>query len=193
MSILLRASEIVGRPVVTLGGDDLAQVRDVVFEGSYGGLAGFTLAKRSTFGGPIDLVLPWSAMVALGPDAVMVADAEALSSEPLAPWSTSEGDVLGDRVVTDEGVELGQVIDVVIEVTDARAAVVGCEMEPVAGLEPAHGRKGRRLFIPWAEALASSGEAVIVPAGALDYVADDFAGFGAAIDGFRSRLHESRS
>ena len=109
VSILLRVSEIVGRPLVTLGGDDLAQVRDVVFEGAYGGIEGFTLAKRSTFGGPINSVLPWSAVVALGPDAVMVADAEALSTEPLAPSSSSEGDVLGDRVVTDEGVELGHV------------------------------------------------------------------------------------
>lgn len=188
MSILLRVREIVGRPVVTLGGDALGQVRDVAFTDSHGDLAGFTLAKRTTFGGPMKEVLAWSAVVALGPDAVMVNDGDALSSGPLAPASSGDGDVLGDQVVTDGGVNVGSVVDVVIEVTDGRAGVVGYEIEPSAGFEPEHGRRGRRLYIPWADALAASGEAVIVPAAAVDYIADDFAGFGAAIEGFRSRL-----
>lgn len=188
MSILLRVREIVGRPVVTLGGEAVAQVRDVAFVADHGDVAGFTLAKRTTFGGPMKEVLAWSAVVSLGPDAVMVNDEQALSSGPLAPPSSSDGDVLGDRVVTDGGVELGSVVDVVVEVTDGRAGVVGYEIEPAAGFEPVHGRRGRQLFIPWDDALAASGEAVIVPAAAVDYIAEDFAGFGAAIDGFRSRL-----
>jgi sporulation protein YlmC with PRC-barrel domain len=90
--------------------------------------------------------------------------------------------------VTDGGVDVGSVVDVVIEVTDGRAGVVGYEIEPGEGFEPAHGSRGRRLYIPWADSLAASSEAVIVPAAAVDYIADDFAGFGAAIEGFRSRL-----
>lgn len=188
MSILLRVKEIVGRPVVTLGGDDVAQVRDVAFTGSDGQLAGFTLAKRSTFGGRLKDVLPWSAVVALGPDAVMVDDEGALASGALASGSGDGGDVMGSRVVTDDGVELGSVVDVIVEVDDGHAAVVGYEIEAAAGFEPAHGRRGRQLYIPWSDSLAASGEAVIVPAAAVDYVSDDFAGFGASIEGFRTRL-----
>ncbi len=176
--------------MVTLGGEAVAQVRDVAFAGGHGDLAGFTLAKRTTFGGPMKEILAWPDVVSLGPDAVMVNDEEALSNGPLAPGSSGDGDVLGDRVVTDGGVELGTVVDVIIEVTDGRAGVVGYEIEPGAGVDPIRGRRGRPLYIPWADALVASGEAVIVPAAAADYIADDFAGFGAAVEGFRSRLQE---
>lgn len=191
MNLLLRASEIVERPVVTLGGDDVAQVRDVVFSGSNGDVVGFTLAKRGLFGGRLREVLPWRGVVALGPDAVIIADQAALSFEPLATDGTSEqgdGDVLGDKVITDSGVELGRVIDAVIEVSAGSARVVGYEMDPAPTFEPVHGRQGRRLFVPRPETLAASNQVVVVPAAAVDYVADDLAGFGEAIDGFRSRL-----
>ncbi len=126
MSLLLRVSEIIERPIVTLGGDDIAQVRDVVFVEAGGGVAGFTLAKRSRFGGPLREVLPWSAVVALGPDAVMVADEGAIGSGPLVSAegasSSGDGDVLGDRVMTDTGVELGEVTDAVVEVAGESAA-----------------------------------------------------------------------
>jgi sporulation protein YlmC with PRC-barrel domain len=185
-------SEIVGRPVVTLAGDDLAQLRDVVFDDAEGEVVGFTLAKRSRFGGRLKEVLPWSAVVALGPDALMVGDEGALTAGPLTPETDTpgrgEGDVLGDRVITDGGVELGRVVDAVVEVAGGTARIVGYEMEPAPTFEPAHGRKGRRLFVPRPETLAASAEAVVVPAAAVDYVADDLAGFGEAIESFRSRL-----
>lgn len=192
MNLLLRVSQIVERPVVTLGGDDVAQVRDVVFSGSDGAVVGFTLAKRGPFGGRLREVLPWQGVVALGPDAVIVADVSALSFAPLAPVDGTpeqgEGDVMGDKVITDSGVELGRVVDAVIEVSAGSARVVGYEMEPAPTFEPAQGRQGRRLFVPRPETLAASNQVVVVPAAAVDYVADDLAGFGEAIDGFRSRL-----
>ncbi len=66
-------------------------------------------------------------------------------------------------------------------------------MEPAPSFEPKHGRKGRRLFVPRPDTLAASSEAVVVPAAALDYVADDLAGFGDAIESFRSGLHGEQS
>ena len=192
MSLLLRVSEIIGRPVVTLGGDDIAQIRDVVFAGADGEVVRFTLAKRSRFGGPLKDVLPWSAVVALGPDAIMVGDEDALSADPIPSDADAtdpgDGDVLGDRVITDGGVDLGEVVDAVVEVAAGSARVVGYEMVPSPTFEPEHGRKGRRLFVPRPETLAASNQAVVVPAVAVDYVADDLAGFGEAIESFRSRL-----
>lgn len=194
MSRLFRVSELIERPVVTLGGDDLAQIRDVVFAGDDGDVTGFTLAGRSRFGGPLQDVLSWAAVTALGPDAVMVANEAAIVDGPLAGGDGAahgDGDVIGDRVVTDSGVELGTVVDAIVEVGTDRARVVGYEMEPAPAFEPTRGRKGRALFVPRPETLAASDQAVIVPAAAVDYVADDLAGFGEAVDTFRSRLREA--
>ena len=193
MSVLLRVNEIVERPVVTLQGDDVAQVRDVVFVDADGAIAGFTLAKRGLLGGRMKEVLPWGSVVGLGPDAVMVADEQALTREPLVTGTggdDGEGDVLGDRVVTEGGADVGEVVDVVVEVDGATARVVGYEMKPSDTFVPAHGRRGRNLFVPRPDTLAASRQVVIVPDVIVEYVSDDLAGFGAAIEGFRARLRE---
>jgi len=191
MTRLMRVAELIERPVVTLDGDDLAQIRDVVFDAADGSVNGFTLADGSLFGGPRSEVLAWSNVSALGPDAVMVADETAISEGPLPGGEgrgDGEGDVIHDRVVTDSGVELGTVVDAIVEVSEASAYVVGYEMVPAPSFEPTHGRDGRKLFVPRPETLAVSNEAVIVPAEAIDYVADDLAGFGEAVESFRTRL-----
>ena len=46
MKLLLRGTDIVGLPVVTLGGEDIAEVRDVLFDAQAGHVLGFTLNKR---------------------------------------------------------------------------------------------------------------------------------------------------
>jgi len=43
MSVLLRAGELSGRPVVTLSGERLAEVKDVIFDRGRSALTGFTL------------------------------------------------------------------------------------------------------------------------------------------------------
>ena len=182
MTLLLRARAAVGRPVVTLAGDDVAQVRDVVFSASAAALSGFTLAQRGLFGGPLRRSLAWADVHALGPDAVMVADAGALRTGSLPPGPG--GDVLASRVITDDGVDLGAVTDAILAV-GAEAEVVGYEFEASPALAE---RRGRRLFVPAPETLAVSEDALMVPAGAADYVRDDLAGFGEAVEEFRARL-----
>jgi len=49
MSVLVRARELIGRPVVTLDGNDIAQVKDLVFDKVSGQVAGFTLNGRGPF------------------------------------------------------------------------------------------------------------------------------------------------
>lgn len=51
MKELLRGTDLVGLPVVTLGGDDIAEVRDVLFDGDAGQVLGFTLNKRGRLAG----------------------------------------------------------------------------------------------------------------------------------------------
>lgn len=192
MSRLMRATETTGRPVVTRGGEDVAQIKDVVFWAGGGEVGGFTLAGRGLFAGPLPTALAWSCVVALGNDAVMVADEEALT-----PLETvlhgyhgadgSGGDVLGSRVLTDEGTELGTVVDAIIEVDRGRGArcdVVGYEIRPAATL----GQQSATVLVPLPDTLAASQEYLVVPAGVKDFVREDLAGFGTAVDDFRQRL-----
>ncbi len=184
----MKATEIVGRPVVTLGGEDLAQVRDVVYDDE-GVVVGFTLAGRGLFAGPRKESLPWSGIVALGPDALMVASADVFVEQAAVVERSarrnggSGGFVLGSRVITDGGTDLGSVVDVVLEVDAAAAVVRGYQIDPSDAL----GANRHHPLIPLPDTIAVSGEALVVPAAITDFVVDDLAGFGAAVTAFRTR------
>jgi sporulation protein YlmC with PRC-barrel domain len=188
---LMRASEIVKRPVVTMRGDDIAQVKDIVYAANGGAVGGFTLAGRGMFAGPMKLGLSWHAVAALGADAVMISDESALEATSVvfdaAVTGRRGGDVLGSQVLTDSGVDLGTVIDVIIAVSDTAGGqcdVVGYEIEASEAL----GTKGTKLLIPLPDTIAASGEHLMVPASAKDFVSHDLAGFGAAVTAFRAQL-----
>jgi len=193
MSLLMRASEITKRPVVTLEGEDVAQVKDILYADGGGQVGGFTLNGRGFLSGQLKTALAWGAVVALGPDAVMIADEgtltqrEALVAAIVGKDSDHGGDVVGSRVLTDDGKDLGKVLDVIIEVTGEErsfADVVGYEMEPAEHL----GGDLKKVLVPLPDTIAASGEHLIVPATALDFVTNDLAGFGAAVRDFRERL-----
>lgn len=194
MSRLMRTSELTKRPVVTMAGEDIAQVKDIVFAAGGGAVGGFTLAGRGLFSGPSRDALPWSAVGALGADAVMVHDDTVLEPrqavlDASAASGGSGGDVLGAQVLTDAGVDLGKVVDVIVEVQDERGGpcdVIGYEIEASEAL----GTAGTRVLIPLPDTLAASGAHLMVPAAAKDFVAQDLAGFGAAVQAFRDHLRE---
>lgn len=187
-TFLLRARELTGRPVVTLGGELVAEIKDVVFESAGGRIAGFTLRNQGLFSRARKDALPWAAVHGIGRDAVMIRDAEQLQpATELAPKKAArKGDVLDDRVLTDSGRELGKVVDVVLQ-GGAGLEVVGYEVEASEAL----GTAGRRVFIPLPDTVAVSGENLIVPAAAAEFVSEDLSGFGAAVDEFRARLRQS--
>ncbi len=96
------------------------------------------------------------------------------------------------QVLTDQGTALGTVSDVIIGIqgdpSTGQADVVGYEILPAETLN-----KGKqRLLIPLPDTIAASGEHLMVPASASDYMTDDLAQFGAAVDAFRSQLGEVR-
>jgi uncharacterized protein YrrD len=188
--LLLRASELVGRPVVTLGGELVAEIKDIIFESTGGRIAGFTLRNPGLFSRSRKDSLPWSEVHGVGRDAVMVSDEiELPAAKELAPRKQArKADVLEDRVLTDSGRDLGRVVDVVVH-CGTRLEVVGYEVEASEAL----GTAGRRVFLPLPDTVAVSGENLIVPAAATEFVSDDLAGFGAAVDAFRARLREGAS
>jgi uncharacterized protein YrrD len=115
--MLMRSADLIGRPVVDLStGNDLAEIRDVIFDRGSGTLTGFTLRKRGFLGRRMKVVLALADVVSVGNDAVMVANHDALSEPDFAPAAmvtAKAADVLKDQVVTESGRVLGEVRDVI--------------------------------------------------------------------------------
>lgn len=184
MTRLLRATSIVGLPVVTLSGESPLEVKDVVFDSDAGDVLGFTLRKHGFLGGPVAQDLAWRDVHGLGPDAVIIADEAVLAeSQGIA---ASGGDVIGDRVITAGGTDLGEVVEVIIE-SGTAADVVGFEIKPADDLRTGD---NPTVFIPLPDTMAISSEKLIVPDSAADYISDDLTGFGSAVEDFRARLAE---
>jgi uncharacterized protein YrrD len=184
---VVRARDLLALPVVTLAGDDVAEVRDVVYDGARGELVGFTLNRRSWFGGELRERLPVDTVHAIGKDAVMVGSESELVAPELAPAAVadpaSERNVIGIPVVTESGTKLGEVTDVIVALGRG-AGAVGYEMALSAA-----GEKGTR-YIPLTEQRSVSGDALIVSDEVDAFVEDDLAGFGAAVAEHRAQLHE---
>jgi uncharacterized protein YrrD len=186
MTRLLRASEVVGHPVVTLTGESDLEVRDVVFAAEKGAVLGFTLRRPGFLGKPLkDCVLPWDGVHGVGRDAVMIPDADALDEATDLPGGD---DVLGSRVMTDDGTDLGEVIDVILEIGRSKADVVGFEITPSEAL----GDHKDDVFLPLPATISMSDEHVMVPAGTRDYVVSDLTGFGGAVERFRDQIGGTR-
>ena len=182
MHLLMTASQINGLPVVTLGGDDVAEVRDVIYSPEAGRIVGLTLNKRGFLSGRRRELLPASSVHALGRDAVMVADASCLVLPEDAPEEVAhpgtDRNVVGDDVLTEGGVSLGTVRDLALLV-GSTGEVVGYQIDKVGGGEG---------YIPLPAQLAVSGSTLVVPDTTEEFVRDDLVGLGAAVEEFRSRL-----
>ncbi len=185
MAILMRAKEIIKRPVVTLAGDDVAQIKDIVYTGDHGEVAGFTLAGRGLLAGPRKEALAWTSIRAMGRDAVIITSEDSFDQrgDVVHKSEAKGGDVIASRVISDTGTDLGKVVDAVLDIGD-KAHVVGYEIEASEAL----GRAGRKVLIPLPDTISVSGEALIVPATASEFVSEDMAEFDASIEAFRARL-----
>ncbi len=183
MKLLMTASQINGLPVVTVrGGEDVAEVRDVIYDPEAGRLVGLTLNKRGFFSGRRKEVLPAEQIHAIGRDAVMILDDSCLTAPEDAAADVghpaTERNVIGDDVLTEGGRSLGVVRDLALLVGSS-GEVVGYQIEKPTG---GHG------YIPLPAQLAVSGVALVVPDVTEEFVRDDLVGLGAAVDEFRARL-----
>lgn len=182
MSGYLMASEISKKPVVTLGGDAVAQVKDVIFDATRGDIRAFTLSGRGLLAGPMKHALTWENVHALGPDALVVRDetADDTATAREAKHGPGGGDVLGVRMLTESGTDLGKITDVVVQ-TGNPPRVVGYQIEATAG---GH----HHVLMPVLRPVAVSGEMVVVPDATAEYAAGDLAGLPAATRGLSERL-----
>jgi uncharacterized protein YrrD len=182
---LLRARDVIGMPVVTVdGGEALAEVRDIVFDGANHELVGLTLNKRGWFRGTRSEVLGSTQIAAIGGDAVMVDSADDVTDPaPAADAAALEGgglDVLGNRVITADGTIVGTVSGVILS-AGRRPAAAGYEVT---------GKDGGALLVPISAQLALSGDNLVVPADMTSFDGGDLAGFGAFLSGSASTADE---
>ncbi|AKJ09566.1 photosystem reaction center subunit H [Streptomyces incarnatus] len=188
MNTLMLASELTKRVVVTLGGEAVAQIRDTVFDARAGRITGFTLSGRGLLAGPLKESLPFSEVHAIGPSAVMILSETALEKRDMAAGAdeAGHGQVIGAPVLTDQGTEIGTVLDVVIE-AGRSGRVIGFEIAANENLD----HEQRKAYIPRGETLAVSGRALVVPAHARHFVAADLPSFSAQVEAFHAHAAET--
>lgn len=185
---LIRASAVIGLPVVSIqSGEDVAEIRDVVYDGETHRLVGFTLNKRGFLAGRLKAVLAAGSLAAIGPDSVMIESESAIADESGSQATLQNLDdarpVLGNRVLSADGTDLGEVVEVILSTGD-RPEAVGYELK-----SPSHSDTS---FVPISAQLALSGENVVVPIEATRFIRGDFAGFGAAVASYRSEELENQ-
>lgn len=179
---LMRASEVRGLPVVTIdGGEDAAEIKDVVYDASQHHLIGFTLNKRGWFRGSLKSTLAVENVQGIGADAVMVPGEDCMDErgESVTPLADAKAniDVMGDDVLSSAGKVIGKVVDVIIE-TGAQPRAVGYEVDTDSG----------SVFIPSSVQMSISGDNLVVPAEAEAFTRNDLVGFGASVQSFRQLL-----
>lgn len=178
MTALVRGKDVSGFPVVDLStGDEIAEIRDLIFDPSRGGIGGFTLAKRGLFGRRLKQVLAVESLRSVGTHAVTVESADAISEPNDAPASVAaidrSADVTDNVVVTESGRQLGRVRDVVL---------TGGRQPRVVGFEIGDGPAGNG-FVPIGTHTAVSASALIVPDSFENRVRTDLTGLaGELID-----------
>ncbi|MGW7257590.1 PRC-barrel domain-containing protein [Streptomyces sp. NPDC054834] len=188
-SELMAARSLSTLPVVTLSGDAVAQIKDTVFDAPAGRITGFTLSGRGLLSGPLKQSLPWSGVHSLGHHAVMVRDPGVLTEAAavVVRREAVKGRVLGAKVLTDAGTEVGTVLDVVVE-GGASGRVVGFRIAASKSLAGGgSSRRRHKVYVPRGETLAVSGQALVVPADATLYVAEDLPSFVGQVQAFHAR------
>ena len=187
MTRLVRATELMGLPVVTL---DTAtapgEIRDVLFDPARARVVAFTVRGRGLLSPPLVGLLPSSAIRAVGRSAVMISsDASLLRQrEGMSNALDNQVEVLGKEVVTERGETLGKVADVVLEVDAGEAVVVGCDVEQA---------NDHRVILPLAPGTPLSADALIVATAAEPYAANGLAGFRDALARVREGHEEEVS
>jgi uncharacterized protein YrrD len=185
MTRLVRATELMGLTIVTLDtAAAIGEVRDVLFDPARSRVVALTVRGIGLLSPPLIGLLPTNSVASIGHDAVMINSRAAVVSERegMAATVDDQIEVLGKEVVSDGGATLGNVLDVVLEVEDGEAVVVGCEIE-----RPGEGR----VILPLPPGTPLSSEALIVPATAEPYAANGLAGFREVLQ--RARTARART
>lgn len=164
---MIRVSELDGRAVVDLeAAEKLGKIDKVILDPDGRQVAGFVVSRGSSlFNSGTDTVLPASSVHAIGPDAVTVrvtagAGAGDLHLDDLPRVS----DLVGRKVVSEEGRFLGTVDDVLVDETDGRIIGYALHGDGSSGMGDllSGERKDRQMPYLRADANLRAGQDLIV-------------------------------
>ena len=122
-------TEAIGRKVVSTDtASTVGRVRDYIVDPRLPGIVGLTLSKTSGEG-----ALPWSNIIAFGVDAVTVPGAAAVVVPDgyLTELAAKPHTLLGKRVLSTAGVQLGTILDVDFDPAVGRLAWLLLEQAPI--------------------------------------------------------------
>lgn len=127
----VRLSALRGRQVVTEAGAAELQVRDVALADDGRTVARVLLSRPALLSSREAGSIPIDAVEQIGPDAVVVRDEDPSPDDGDAERSGMG--VVGKAVITDEGVELGSVLDLVLRTYRGKVRVEALELRTVDG------------------------------------------------------------
>jgi sporulation protein YlmC with PRC-barrel domain len=121
---MIRATELAGRAVIDIeAAERIGTIDKLILDPEGRRIAGFVVARAGSAltGGKSSILIPASAVHALGPDAVTVRQSAASGSDVSRLEALPRGqDVIGRKVVSEDGRFLGKVSDVLIERSDGQ-------------------------------------------------------------------------
>jgi sporulation protein YlmC with PRC-barrel domain len=168
---MLRATELAGRAVIDIdNAEKVGHIDKLILDPEGRRIAGFVVARAgSGFPGMKDHVLiPASAVKAIGPDAVTIRQSAVVGSDVGRLETLPRGsDVISRKVVSEDGRFLGKISDVLIDRTDG--GIVGyllTEHTPGRRFEEMLGTDKKRREMPYlpADARLKTGRDLIVAA-----------------------------
>jgi uncharacterized protein YrrD len=120
---MIRATELSGRPVIDIdAAEKMGAIDKIILDPEGRRVAGFIVAKGSGFGAAKDrTIVPAAAVHAIGPDAVTIRQSAVVGSDIGRLEALPRGaDVIGRKVVSEDGRALGKVSDVLIDRASGR-------------------------------------------------------------------------
>ncbi|HEX6316689.1 MAG TPA: PRC-barrel domain-containing protein [Gemmatimonadaceae bacterium] len=167
---MIRATELAGRAVVDIdAAEKLGTIDKIILDPDARRVAGFVVAKAGSGfpGSKAHMLIGAGAVHAIGPDAVTIRQSAVAGSDTAHLETLPRGsDVIGRKVVSEDGRFLGKVSDVLIDRTDGR--IVGyllAEHTPGAKFEEMFGKdKKKRRDSPYlpADAKIRTGRDLLV-------------------------------
>jgi sporulation protein YlmC with PRC-barrel domain len=172
---MIRATELSGRAVVDLdAAEKLGTIDKLILDTEGRRIAGFVVTRGSGFpGNKEESVVPASAVHAIGPDAVTVRQGAVAGTDIGRLESMPKGsDVIGRKVVSEDGRFLGKVSDVLIERETGR--IIGyllADHKPGKKFEDLMDRKKRRdlPYLPADANLKAGRDLIVASEDALKY------------------------
>jgi sporulation protein YlmC with PRC-barrel domain len=166
---MIRATELAGRAVIDIdAAERLGTIDKLILDPDGRRVAGFVVVRGSGFPGNREhMTVPASAIRAIGPDAVTVHQQTAVAGSDIGRLETLPrgSDLIGRKVVSEEGRFLGKVNDVLIDRDSGR--IIGyllAEHKPGKKMDEMLGTSKKRRDFPYlpADAKLRAGHDLIV-------------------------------